>query len=281
MSIQHALKKSSLKLLRPLVKVLINHEVSVNDFMDLVKQTYVEVADSEFQLEGRKQSTSRIAVLTGMHRKDVAHFRKPEHASEQAQVEDANARFHGRAARVINIWNNDPTFQNEKGEAADLPIEGDTASFSTLILKHSGSMTVRAMLDEMIRTGSVSQTEEGLIRLSQKAYVPKNSEVQNMHYLGDASSDILNTIAINLENPKENRLQLSTAFDNLPEECIPDLRVFCQLQSNQVIKNLEQWLNQHDRDCNPKVSGTGRVRAGLGIYYIENNEPEMDQNNEN
>jgi len=265
MEIKSVLNQSILRLLRPLVKILLNHGVSVNEFMGLVKRSYVEVADQEFQLEGRKQSVSRIAVITGMHRKDVTHYRNKDCDA----LEESEAQFHNRAARVISAWITETEFLDAEGKASMLPIEGEVNSFSSLVLKHSGSMTVRAMLDEMIRVGAIEFANSDSVRLIQTVYVPKESDAQRIIYMGDAASDLLNTLSINLETPDANRLQLSTAFDNLPLECIPELKSICHKKSTQLLNELECWLSQQDRDSNPTITGTGRVRAGLGIYYLE------------
>ncbi|MFQ5937243.1 MAG: DUF6502 family protein [Acidiferrobacterales bacterium] len=32
---------------------------------------------------------------------------------------------------------------------------------------------------------------------------------------------------------------------------------------------MDRWMAEHDRDTRPNVKGTGRKRAGIGIYYFE------------
>lgn len=259
------LKQAISRMLKPLVRILLQHGMPVNEFMELVKKAYVEVADAEFQLEGRKQSVSRISVLTGMHRKDVTRLRNQ---SDQ-QIQDDQEPFHNRAARVMSAWTCESDYVDSAGEPRVLPINGDTPSFSALVMQHSGSMTVRAMLDEMLRVKVVELQPDNMVKLVQRAYVPQNSDSQRLVYMGDAGHDLFNTLAINIDDPAANRLQLTTAFDNLPEECLPELKAFCHQQSIDLLKKLERWLAEHDRDCNPKVRGSGRYRAGLGIYYIE------------
>ena len=38
-----------------------------------------------------------------------------------------------------------------------------------------------------------------------------------------------------------------------------------------LMEYLDSWLSQHDRDENPESKGEGRMRAGIGIYYFEDN----------
>jgi hypothetical protein len=269
MEIKSILNQSILRLLKPLVKILLTHGISVNEFMSLVKRSYVEVADQEFKLEGRKQTVSRIAVITGMHRKDVTYYRNKYRNKDFDASQEPETQFHNRAARVISAWITHTEFLDAKGETSILPIEGEKSSFSSLVLKHSGSMTVRAMLDEMIRVGAIEFANSDSVKLIQTIYVPKESDAQRIIYMGDASSDLLNTLSINLETPEANRLQLSTAFDNLPEECLPELKKICHQKSTKLLNELEFWLSKQDRDSNATIVGTGRVRAGLGIYYLE------------
>ncbi|MGD8262400.1 MAG: DUF6502 family protein, partial [Desulfobacterales bacterium] len=55
-----------LKLLRPLIRILLRNGVSYGTFSDLAKWIYIDVASKEFGIKGRKQSTSRVAVITGL-----------------------------------------------------------------------------------------------------------------------------------------------------------------------------------------------------------------------
>ena len=74
--INKALAAALQRLLRPLVRLLLRHGISHTEFSELAKQVYVDVADREFPLPGRKQSVSRISVLTGLTRKEVSRLQK-------------------------------------------------------------------------------------------------------------------------------------------------------------------------------------------------------------
>ena len=71
----HPLFAALLKLLRPLVRILLRNGVSHRTFAEIAKWGYVDVAHQEFGLEGRKQSISRVSVLTGLSRKEVMRVR--------------------------------------------------------------------------------------------------------------------------------------------------------------------------------------------------------------
>ena len=70
-----ALSEAVRALLRPLVRLLISKGVGLPAFMELVKDAYVDVAVNEFPVGEKKQTDSRISLLTGVHRKDVKRLR--------------------------------------------------------------------------------------------------------------------------------------------------------------------------------------------------------------
>ena len=87
------------RILRPLIRILLRHGVSYNSFADVAKAIYVDVAMSEFGIEGRKPSISRASVITGLTRKEVMRVRQNPRPEDQAMTEQYN-----RAARVISAW---------------------------------------------------------------------------------------------------------------------------------------------------------------------------------
>src|SRR5690606_40469821 len=74
LDIKRKLVRMSVRILRPLIRVLLRHGMSCQDFTEIARWVYVDVAmkDSEFALKSRsKQFKSRAAVITGLSRKAV------------------------------------------------------------------------------------------------------------------------------------------------------------------------------------------------------------------
>ena len=69
-----ALSAALVRMLRPLVRLLLRRGVSFKAFSDLLRWLYVDVAIEEFGLSGRKQSVSRVSVVTGLTRKEVSRL---------------------------------------------------------------------------------------------------------------------------------------------------------------------------------------------------------------
>ena len=181
---------------------------------DVVKQVYVDVAFEEFGLPGRKQTTSRVSVITGLSRKEVARLRRLNRRNDQETRQQYN-----RAARVISAWVREAEFHDANGQPAPLPVEGDQTSFGALVRRYSGDMPVRAILDELLRVRAVERLEDGRIRLLARSYVPAAGEVEKLGILGTDVADLIATIDWNLRHPSaESYFQRKVQYDNLPSE---------------------------------------------------------------
>src|SRR5262245_56251563 len=142
-NITQALSDATRTILRPLVRVLLRNGIPYGAFADLARGVYVEVAEKEFALEGKRQTVSRISTLTGLTRKDVGRIQAAETAPAPPDAE----RYH-RPARVIGGWVRSKAYHDRRGRPADLPMEGEGASFSALVREFSGDIPPRAIADE-------------------------------------------------------------------------------------------------------------------------------------
>ncbi|MGC2517561.1 MAG: DUF6502 family protein [Burkholderiales bacterium] len=262
---QHALRAAVMRLLRPLVRLLLRHGVAYDAFADLAERVYVDIAMDEFGIPGRKQTVSRVSILTGLTRKEVARLQ----ALRPAQDNAAQERYH-RAARVVAGWVRDADFAGNDGEPAVLPVQDGASSFAALVRRYSGDMPVRAVLDELVRVGAVARESDGRVRLLARAYIPEASDVDKLQILGADVADLIRTIDHNLQHGHAEPLfQRKAMYDNLPLEALPRLRALGAKHAQRLIEQADAWLSAQDRDVTPGVQGTGRARAGIGIFYFE------------
>jgi hypothetical protein len=149
-------------------------------------------------------------------------------------------------------------------------MEGPGATFSELVKRFSGDVPVRAILDELVRIGAVERLEDGRVSLLVRAYIPESSDADKLHILGTDVGHLIKTIDHNLKpDPIGPLFQRKVEYDNLPSEVLPEFRKLSVRRAQALLEKLDRWLAQRDRDVTPKVKGTGRNRAGLGIYYFE------------
>lgn len=263
--IGHTVQAAVARLLKPLVRVMLRYGVPYGVFADIAKRVYVEVAMQDFTIPGRKATQSRASVITGLTRKEVQRVLSLPPLSDEA-IQD----HYNRAVRVISGWSRDPAFRDADGNPRALPVEGDAGSFAALVRDYSGDMPVRAVLDELIRVGAVERLDNGQVQLRGPAYVPEGDLEHKVGILGTDVADLIATIDHNLTHTGHaSRFQLKVAYDNLPVETLQAFRDSSAQRSFQFLKNLDTELSQMDRDTNPAVEGSGRKRAGIAIYYFE------------
>ena len=260
------------RILRPLIHILLRNGISYGTFADLAKWLFVDVATREFSIEGRKQTISRVSVITGLNRKEVKRVSELPVPDDQTSSERYN-----RAARVIAGWRRDRRFRVPGKDApADLQISGAGSTFQTLVKDYSGDMPFRAVLDELIRVGAVVRTDDR-VHLLARAYLPAGDETMKLYILGTDVAHLIATIQHNL-NPDERGplYQRKVMYDNLPDAVLPVFRRLSAESAQSLLEKLDQWLSDHDRDGQKAVQGEGRNVAGLGIYYFEEPYDEND-----
>jgi hypothetical protein len=253
------------RMMQPLIRILLRNGISFQTFADISKNQFVEVARSEFGIEGRKQSTSRIAVITGLTRKEVTRISRLSFPGDQKSAERYN-----RASRVVSGWRRDGDFLDSKGQPAVLALSGRSRTFQELVKRYSGDMPYRAVLDELVAQGVVQREGNMRVKLKERAYLPKADAAMKLHILGTDTGYLIDTIGHNLRpGDSEPRFQRKVLYDNLPDEVLPALRRGSSKMGQALLEKLDKIFSRHDRDVNPDAGGSGRNTAGIGIYYFE------------
>lgn len=263
------LAAAAVRIFRPLVKILLRHGVSYRTCSEWLRWCYVDVAEREFQLPGRKQTKSRIAVLTGLTRVDVDRILRmpPPHHTEQDE------QYH-RAARVLTAWAYEPRYRNAAGQPLELDFDcTDGPGFSELVNQYSGGTPPRAVMDELERIGCIEILPERKIRLIREQFVTANDEqdLVNMGILGMSAGRLLNTIEYNLRPEVEKRrLQLMVLNHKIPVAQLPMIKKNLESRSRELVREVDAWLYQQVGDEHPiDDTETHYARAGLGLYYFE------------
>jgi len=260
------------RILRPLVRVLLRHGVPYPVFSDVARWVYADEAAREFRIPGRKQTNSRISVLTGLSRKEVLRLRRLRMPTDESAVE----RFH-RASRIVSAWVRESGFQDSEGEPSPLPFEGPRPSFSQLVADRGGDVPPRSVLDELLRVGAVEWAEDGRVRLVTRAYVPASGDAGRLAILGTDVAALISTIDHNLgSEPKDRFFQRKVAYRGVPAGAVPRIRSLGARQAQRLLEMLDRELDDalgasppegQDETHRPETK-----RVMLGIYWFEEDE---------
>lgn len=251
------------RLLRPLARILLRHNLSFLTFSDLAKKVFIEVAEQEFLPAGRKQSISRIAMLTGLSRKEVLRVKRVPLPADGETIAQQ-----GRSIRVINGWILDDRFLDDAGNPRVLDFDGQDTSFSSLVRHHSGDIPPRAVLDELLRIGLVELTLDDRVRLISKVYVPRAGIREKLSILGVETADLLSTIDHNIHAEGDPFFQRKVCYYRFPARHLPALKELTQKKSEALLEDLNAWMTEHD-DAGQADPDESVRRAGMSLYYFE------------
>ncbi len=262
MALEQKLMQAARRILRPLVRILLRNGVASDALTDLVRKTYVDVAEEEFGIEGKRQTIARIAVITGLNRKEVSRLRGLD------PLDRADEVWWKRAAHVLGSWLRDEAFLDRKGDPVDLAFSGDVPSFEALVKKHSGDMYPWSVADELLRMGAIEEVD-GKLRMTARGYVPGGDPERIVDILGLDTAELMETIDHNLQASEDDErlFQLKVLSDNVPVEYLDEFNAFSRRLARPVIDELSRWLAERDKGRD--WSGDDeRVEVGLGIYQI-------------
>lgn len=259
-TIHNILRKSALKILRPLVRVMIRNGVSSGSFEELVRKAYVDEAFAIGKKNKLKTTISSVSAQTGLSRKEVkrlSELKDPEHSEVEQK--------YNRGIRVISGWLNDKHFSDAEGNPRILALDEGDASFATLVKTYSGDIPTRAMLDLLIAADCI-EVNNSQVHLIKHAYVPGKDSAEVIRILGTDSNELLNTIDYNLTaGEAEKRFQRKVSTAVLHKDAVNDFKTLSKKHSQALLEELDAWLSQHEVDPNDEKSRY----VSLGIYYYE------------
>ena len=261
--------------LQPLARLMIDHGLQLPSLVELLKTALVQEAVAAYGLADKGSSDTRIALLTGVHRKDVRRLR-----AQPVPAEGINPLM-PVAASVVARWISEPRYLNADQTARALartPGRGSQGEFdfTTLVAEVSRDVGARAVLDELERLGVVDLREDGYVALRSTAFVPQEGLRESFHFLAANVSDHLSAAVHNLKPGRQTPALLDqSAFSQ-------DLSAAQAQQLQQQARRLwasalQQFLQTatvaEERSQNTKGA---RHRVRFGVYFHDAQQAQVE-----
>ena len=266
-SVKKGLLATYSKLLRPLIRILLKHGVTYAEFSEVVKTVFVTIAANEFRVPGKKMSKARIAIVTGLTRKEVQRLTGTD------QEERFNLKTNlSRIGRVLTGWHTDPEFTGPYGMPLEIRYDSDVpndTTFVRLVQQYSGDMTPRAMLDELLRVGAVVETDRNWFKVIRREYVPEALAPDFLERVGVGIHDFIHTVEVNLEKSVEKRGLFERTVrreGGLKSQDLPLFDAYVREKCQALLEEIDNWLTNLDPP-DPK-KGDKVVNTGVGIYHF-------------
>jgi hypothetical protein len=254
--------------MKPLVRVLIKNGVSFGEFAEVLKNVFVEVAQSDLKAQSHTSSYARIAILTGLTRKEVAKQISTLERGDLAETSNLN-----RVTRVLEAWHTDSDYTGAYGLPLELLFEEQMGkpSFSTLIQRYGGDMAPREMLDELLRVGAVERLSSGHMRVLMRAYIPQSLHPDALERLGTVVNNFVTTYEYNMENNivGATRFERVVYADNgLEKDLMPAFDRLIRSKGQRLLVELDNWLSAQETPDVEPLERRDRVNTGVGIYHF-------------
>lgn len=245
------------QLLRPIVRFCLRRSLKIQDVIEAVKQSFVEVAQEEMTEEGHPFSVSRLSVMTGIHRRETSRLA----AGDSKESDDARL-----LSKIIGKWVNSRKYQTQTGRPRALTVEGKQSEFVELVKSINRELNPYTVLFELERTGVVERTSKGLLKLIGQIYIPRGDARKGLMLLASDTEDLIECVSENVYSPEEiPNLHIRTEFDGIRSDCFNEVKQWVLEKGTQFQMEVEEYLASLDQDIYPELKSEKEEEKNLRI----------------
>lgn len=273
-----ALVKALRQVMRPLVRLMVSHGITLPYLTEMLKSILVEVVDKDFRIDAKPATDSRISLLSGVHRKDVNRIRRDK-SDPQEKIPPSVSL----GAQLVAQWLGNALYADVMGQPKRLPryiSEGGAVSFEALVSGVNSDIRSRVVLDEWLRLGVVHIDGERLVCLNTQAFVPAKGFDEKAFYFGHNLHDHAAAATHNLLGQLPPFLDRSVHYTNLSKAMIEKLTAQSRelgMQALLAVNKSVQDGSSSDIEPDSRPEDTPH-RMTFGIYfYSEPSLPEQPQ----
>jgi Family of unknown function (DUF6502) len=268
--------------LQPLARLMIDHGLQLPSAVELLKQALVVEAEVSFGPSGKTSSDTRVAVLTGVHRKDVRRLRAGEldavgeAARAAGDAPPPAAALMSLSASVVARWLSEPKYLGADRTPLRLARTPRHAplgmpDFTGLVAEVSRDVGARAVLDELQRLGVVAVHDEVWVVLERPAFVPQGEAADRFHFLAANVSDHVSTAVHNLSPRRVGAVALEqSAFSAaLSPAQAEALHAAARTLWGQALQQFLQAATQAEARSAGEPGPRQRVRFGTYFHQVD------------
>lgn len=267
-SLQNRLMQCVAHCMRPMARVLLRSGIGFPQFAEIAKLAFLLEAQAEKDSRGRGTNLSRVAIKTGLSRKEVARLtRKLSKGAKSTRLDQAVDFQSLHAERVLQLWHADSRFVDKRGAPRELAIADGDVNFSDLVKAAGGDLPAGAVKAELLAAGAVAELEDGSLRPIKRHFVPADVGEELLVGFTHMIIPVLEGVARNTDErcntPFIQRLVYS---DRLSPDAAPLFRRVAREQVTGFVQSVDDWLSANEV---PDAEVRQMCRYGIGVFYFE------------
>lgn len=246
--------------------------VGYREFAEVAKCAFVDVSTSDFGLRGRPTNISRVAVMTGLTRKEVKRLR--DKISAGTEVESTKVI---PLSEIIHQWHVDSDYLDERGEPIELSFDGEGVSFAGLVKKYGGDIPPGAMRTELKRVNAIEERPDGSLQVKRRHIRAVETEELVQFALGTALFGLANTINHNVDRSEENSwVQRVATTTRIRSEDKTRVRRISRDRAEEFVTSIDDLFSAYETIYPDESTESPGSVVGVGVYYFEADTPESD-----
>ena len=271
--IQRQILSAFLVVLRPMARILLRFGIGFREFSEIAKTAFVDVASSDYGLRGRPTNISRIAVMTGLTRKEVRRLRDKISGGEPAVVVRTTPMWD-----ILHHWHADPEFLNDSGRPAILPFYGDEGSFSRLVKRFAGDIPPGAMRTELKRVGAIEEDDSGSLKVIRRSFRPELDHESLISQLIHGVYALLSNVAHNTDpNLSEERWKNRVAFtQSIRSSDVPRMERIVGDRIADFAESVDDVFMAYETLHEGDGKDDEKVTIAVGVFYFESQLDDKD-----
>ena len=264
--IQRQILGAFLLALRPIARIFLRFGMGFREFSDIAKTAFVDVATNEYGLRGRPTNISRVAVMTGLTRKEVRRVREKIENGDQSVVVKSTP-----LGEMLHRWHADNEYLDSAGRPVVLKFSGEGVSFSSLARKYGGDIPPGAMRTELKRVGAVIEDEHGNLQAVSRVVHPKGEHEKLVTAVVHAIYPLVSTIAhnVNPDRGDDTWAQFNTYSRSIRKIDIPRLRRISLDRLTALAESIDDLFIAYETLHENDGSDDDKNIVAIGVYYYE------------
>jgi len=268
-NIQRQILDAFFVILRPIVKILLRCGIGFREFAEVAKAAFVDVASSEYGLRGRPTNISRVAVMTGLTRKEVKRLRNKLETGEHSLVVKSTP-----LCEVLHRWHSEHEFLDGNGKPQTLPFTGDRGSFSSLVKRFGGDIPPGAMRTELKRVGALEERDDGTLNVIKRSVSPAGIEDKLIVSLVHGAYPLLSAVAhnVNPDRDVDTWPQITAFTQSVRKSDMPRLRRISLDRLTEIAESFDDLFMAYETLHESEKQADDQNMVAVGVFYFEDSE---------
>jgi hypothetical protein len=276
-AIQNEILSGLHSFMKPVARFLLRSGIGFREFAGVCKTAFVEVATTDYGIRGRPTNVSRVAVMTGLTRKEVKSIRERSISNSEENLWLGKLNL---PTQILHYWHNDPEFCASPGHPKPLLLSGDSPSFADLVKKYAGDIPPGAMRVELLRSGAIEETSDSKLIARRIHYIPDNLDHHFIRSMFFSLENLAATLAYNANISTEDndhahrRLERYVWTARISQEDAEEFSILANKKAVALLAELDDWVGKREQkrlgQTNvPSEQAIADSGYGIGVYEIK------------